>query len=173
MSTQNLGEASTVKYLEKCTGCHLCELVCSFFHFNKSSLLLSRIVIWKDKARATFVPMACISCPGMPCARVCPTGAIVRDENTGMPKVIESKCLGAECGKCVEACPYHAINFNPEVHAYPLICDLCDGDPQCVKVCWPGALRIVELTKGSSKEGFLLVAQALTKINEIVKKLQG
>ena len=137
---------------ENCTGCHACELTCSFYHFSRSATTLSRIIVYKDKASATFVPSACISCPGMPCAKACPTGAIVRDESTGMPRVQEDKCLGRECGRCVEACPYKAINFNPEAYPYPLICDLCGGDPQCAKACWPGALVAVEATPETEAE---------------------
>lgn len=136
-----------------CTGCHLCELVCSTYHFNKSSIGLSRVIVYKDKASAKFTPILCISCPGMPCARACPTNAIVRNRQTGMPEVLIEKC--SSCGECVKACPYMAIRFEPSVYAYPLICDLCGGDPQCIKVCWPGALTkaitLPEKFRGATK----------------------
>jgi len=152
-------------YAEKCTGCHLCELVCSTYHFSKSSTSLARIIVYKDKATATFVPSVCVSCPNMPCAGACPTGAIVRDPDTGMPKVVVEKCTS--CGECAKACPYKAINFTKSAYSYPLICDLCGGDPQCVKVCWPGALKVVELTDEVIRERLVLAAKALSKIKEI------
>lgn len=157
----------------RCTGCHMCELACSLYHFHKSHIELSRVIVYKDKASAMFIPSVCISCPAMPCASVCPENAIVKDEKTGMPKVIEEKCLGEECGKCVEACPYHAIRFSPKVYPYPLICDLCGGDPQCVKVCWARALEIVERTKDSDTKRYLIAAEVHRRINEIFEKYGG
>lgn len=156
---------------ESCTGCHLCELVCSFTHFRKSLTSLSRVIIYKDKTTATFIPTVCVSCPGMPCAQVCPENAIVRDSKTGMPKVLEDKCLGKECGKCVPACPYYAIRFEPKAYPYPITCDLCDGDPQCVKVCWSNALELVELTKESDPKRFVAAAKVHGKIKDFTKSL--
>lgn len=147
-----------------CTGCHLCELVCSTYHFSKSSTELSRVIVYKDKASAKFTPTLCVSCPGMPCAKACPTGAIIKDDRTGMPIVLVEKC--SSCGECVKECPYNAIRFEPSVYAYPLICDLCNGDPQCVNVCWPGALtRATTLT-----EKFKGAAEARSIIVKIVSK---
>lgn len=147
-----------------CTGCHLCELVCSTYHFSKSSTELSRVIVYKDKASARFTPTLCVSCPGMPCVKACPTGAITRNARTGMPEVSIEKC--SSCGECVKACPYMAIRFEPSVYAYPLICDLCGGDPQCVKVCWPGAL-----TKAATlSEKFRGAAEARSVITEIVSR---
>ncbi len=162
--SESSSNAVIVLDTSKCTGCHLCELVCSFYHFGKSSISLSRIIVFKDKASAISIPMVCISCPGAPCMRACPTGAIVRDEDTGMPKVILEKCTS--CGECAKACPYRAINFN----TYPLICDLCGGDPQCVKVCWPGALELVELTKERKRERFIMAAKAISIIKRIERR---
>jgi len=100
----------------------------------------------------------------MPCAKACPTNAIVKNKQTGMPEVIIEKC--SSCGDCVKACPYMAIRFEPSVYAYPLICDLCGGDPQCINVCWPGAL-----TKAMSlSEKFRGAAKARSVIAEIISK---
>ncbi|MEM4032522.1 MAG: 4Fe-4S dicluster domain-containing protein [Zestosphaera sp.] len=138
--------------------------MCSTYHFNKSSIKLSRIIVYKDKASAKFTPILCVSCPGMPCAKACPTNAIVKNKQTGMPEVIIEKC--SSCGDCVKACPYMAIRFEPSVYAYPLICDLCGGDPQCINVCWPGAL-----TKAMSlSEKFRGAAKARSVIAEIISK---
>lgn len=162
-----------IHHYEKCTGCHACELICSYYHFKESSLNLSRIIVYKDKATATFIPISCVACPGKPCIKACPTSAIVVNKITGMPMVIEEKCLGAECGLCVNACPYHAIRFVKGVFQYPLICDLCGGDPQCVKVCWPGALEIIKLTPSGRKELYITAGKSAIKINELIKKYEG
>jgi Fe-S-cluster-containing hydrogenase component 2 len=40
---------------------------------------------------------------------------------------------------CTLACPFGCIIVNDEGFAEK--CDLCNGDPQCVKFCRAGALR--------------------------------
>ena len=40
----------------------------------------------------------------------------------------------------VKACPFKALSlFEGRVYH----CDLCGGDPQCTKVCTPGAIFVV------------------------------
>jgi Fe-S-cluster-containing dehydrogenase component len=46
--------------------------------------------------------------------------------------VDDEKCDG--CSWCIEACDYGAILLHPEKKVVR-ICDLCDGDPKCVKWC--------------------------------------
>lgn len=105
--------------------------------------------------------MLCVSCPGTPCVKACPTGALYVDETLRMPKVNEAKC--SSCGECVKVCPYKAIRFERSVYAYPLICDLCNGDPQCVKVCWPGAL-----TKATDlRQRYLSAVKSLKTVSKI------
>ena len=85
-----------------------------------------------------------------------------------MPKVILEECIS--CGECVKACPYKAINFNTSAYKYPLICDLCGGDPQCVKVCPTNALKIVELTEENDLDRFKLGVESLSKIKAILNR---
>ena len=40
--------------------------------------------------------------------------------------------------RCALACPFGAINYWD---GKARKCELCDGDPQCVRVCVPQALR--------------------------------
>jgi Fe-S-cluster-containing hydrogenase component 2 len=42
---------------------------------------------------------------------------------------------------CQYACPFDAIRMHPSRHV-AMICDLCGGDPQCVKYCVLGALKV-------------------------------
>ena len=58
-------------------------------------------------------------------------------------KILEDVCI--KCGKCIEACPFAAIDWHPTKKT-PLVCDVCDGEPECVKFCSPNAL----LTGGKS-----------------------
>ena len=45
---------------------------------------------------------------------------------------------------CVVACPFGNIYFD-SVSTYPVKCDLCGGDPRCVKFCPSGAISWVPL----------------------------
>jgi Fe-S-cluster-containing dehydrogenase component len=51
------------------------------------------------------------------------------------------KCVG--CGLCVEACVSGVIQLHPD-QDFPLLCNLCGGDPECAKKCPTGALVAVE-----------------------------
>ena len=67
----------------------------------------------------------------------CPTDALYKDESTGAILVHAQACIG--CAACVDACPFGVASLHPET-GLPLICDLCHGDPACVKRCATGAL---------------------------------
>jgi Fe-S-cluster-containing hydrogenase component 2 len=62
----------------------------------------------------------------------CPTGAIVKDDLTGVVSVLYELC--DSCGVCVEACPFGAMFWDSALDQ-PFKCDLCGGDPACVKAC--------------------------------------
>jgi len=85
---------------------------------------------------ATDFAIACHQCENPPCAAVCPVGAI-RKLRSGLVEVDAARCIG--CGACVEACPFGAITV---VNGKAVKCDLCGGDPACVKQCMPGALKL-------------------------------
>ena len=79
-------------------------------------------------------PIICRHCKNPPCLSACPVvGAMVEDEKTGVVVIDELKCIG--CLNCVEACPFGAIFVGPNREI--LKCDLCGGDPECVKYCQP------------------------------------
>jgi len=56
-----------------------------------------------------FATNACRGCVARPCMNVCPKDAI--HVNAGQSVIDHKKCIN--CGKCMKACPYHAIVYIP------------------------------------------------------------
>ena len=134
---------------DKCTGCRLCELVCAVSHDGISNPARSRIRVMKWEAEGLYVPMTCQQCQDAPCLNVCPVKAISRDEELGRVKVDYDICIG--CRSCVSVCPFGAMKFN-SVDRRVLKCDVCDGDPQCVRFCDVKAVDFVEANDVSIKK---------------------
>ena len=131
---------------EKCTGCRLCELVCSVMHDGVSNPIRSRIKIIKWESEGLYVPISCQQCDDAPCMNVCPVKAILRDEDTDAVIVDYDLCIG--CRSCVAVCPFGAINYNP-IDQKVIKCDLCGGDPQCAKFCEVQAIMYVDADRVS------------------------
>ncbi|RJQ10351.1 MAG: 4Fe-4S dicluster domain-containing protein [Bacillota bacterium] len=121
-----------------CSGCRACEMACSFQHEDAFSPPLSRVRVVKIEAEGLDRPVLCRGCVKAACVEVCPTGALTKDGVWGNPELNSDECIG--CGACVEACPFGAMHLHPET-GLALVCDLCGGDPACVKRCTPRALR--------------------------------
>lgn len=126
--------------LEKCTGCKICELICSFKKNHAFNPKTSRVQVVTSYPPIIGYPVVCIQCQEAPCIPSCPAKALRRDEATSAIVLDEEKCTG--CGLCVKECPYSAISMD-EPHKKPLICDLCQGEPECVKWCHFGALKLM------------------------------
>jgi len=88
-----------------------------------------------------FVPFTCQQCADPPCMAVCPKKAITRDLDLARVVLDASLCVG--CKMCVAACPTGAMAFADEF-GFPYKCELCDGEPECVRVCEKKALEYVE-----------------------------
>jgi len=126
---------------EKCTGCRLCELVCAVRHDGISNPIRSRIRVMKWESEGVYIPMACQQCQDAPCLYGCPVGAISRNDQTGTVEVDYDVCIG--CRTCVSVCPFGGMSFNG-IDNKVIKCDLCDGDPQCVRFCEVQAVEFVE-----------------------------
>ena len=117
-----------------CTGCLECELVCSVCKTGRSNPADSRIKIAKNVEEDICLPITCRHCDPAPCGEICPTGAISRSSQTGAVLINYDRCIG--CKMCLIACPFGAI-FVDSSEGKVMKCDLCGGDPQCVKFCKP------------------------------------
>ena len=128
---------------EKCSGCRICELLCSMVllkdAFSPRKALL-RIGIRETPDTDPSVTMAadataiCLQGAPAPCAESCPAEAFVWDASQSIWIIDENACTG--CGACVQECPYGVIGlYNDNA----VKCDLCKGDPVCVRFCPTGA----------------------------------
>ena len=126
---------------ERCIGCKLCEVVCSVKKERVSDPSRSRIhvLLWEREKGA--LPVFCQHCEEPLCTLVCPVNAIKREESTGLIITDRELCVG--CGGCVSVCPLLGAGFDG-LEKKALRCDLCQGDPACVKYCPAGAIRFVD-----------------------------
>jgi carbon-monoxide dehydrogenase iron sulfur subunit len=143
---------------ERCVGCRVCELVCSERHEGVFHPSRSRIRVLSFDETVQDIPIVCQQCPDAPCLAACPSGALSRNTKTGAVVVDPELCT--QCQTCVEACAIGerrvkpdaklAIRFESGSQA-PQKCDLCGGDPQCVKFCPTEALLLTDLPASSSE----------------------
>jgi ferredoxin len=145
----------------KCTGCDLCVTACVGQHAD--DLLGGRGGFGNHNARlhidtpqlGQHKVMFCTLCKK--CIDVCPTAALSWHDQTGAVELCVEQCTA--CGKCVDICPTkvimksdQGISFDSGAGAarlpwYPIVCDLCAGDPACAKICPTGAIFVDERVK--------------------------
>ena len=152
--------------IENCTGCGACELMCSFRHhgeFNPRKARINKTVFHDDQIA---IPILCQQCEDPWCVNICPSGALSKgtEASSGatLVSVDEEKCVG--CKMCMLACPYGNIVVGSSGYAEK--CDLCDGDPQCVKFCPRGALRFEETDDSIRERKQKLAATLMTAYQE-------
>lgn len=143
-----------ISHIEKCTGCARCALVCSAVKEGQFIPSKSRVHFVNFARDGLSIPIICFQCEEAACQEACPVEAISRDE-WGAVVVDDDTCT--ECGECVDACPYGMIDLNHNGLAYK--CDLCSGDPECVKVCEPQAIVYQVLDEEANKERAFLMQQ--------------
>jgi Fe-S-cluster-containing hydrogenase component 2 len=116
-----------------CTGCRACEAVCSFAHCDgECNPQKARIRVTHEFLHGVSKPAVCRQCEKPKCVGSCPENAIRQDPALKIPVIDPVKCN--LCLACLEGCPFGAIFYNDQ-EKIPLTCDLCGGDPVCVKVC--------------------------------------
>ena len=134
---------------ERCTGCCLCEMVCSVKKEGVSDPSRARIHVVKWEMEGFYLPMFCQHCEEPVCAAVCPVNAIEKDESTGRVVTNLDLCIG--CRTCIFACPLGGVGFDSKTQKI-LRCDLCDGEPTCVEFCDTKAIQYVDSSKVQTRK---------------------
>jgi carbon-monoxide dehydrogenase iron sulfur subunit len=140
--------------MDRCTGCKTCELYCGAERGSEGKTLLKAVQetpapqprVRVEGSPDVSIPLQCRHCSQAPCLDACLTGALIRDEKSGMIIIRENLCGG--CWTCTAFCPYGVIYSSPE-KKIAIKCDRClhREKPVCVDVCPTGALELVELEK--------------------------
>ena len=113
---------------ERCSGCHLCELVCSLFHLGVINSEKSAIRIKKDDLDTNINrPMVCRQCKEMKC--------LDGEDVTLQLEKAQFLWEKTRAGRC----PFDRLSV---LGPYAYHCDLCGGHPQCVRVCTSEAIRV-------------------------------
>ena len=165
-----MSKALYINY-EKCTGCRLCELVCAVKHDGISNPARSRIKVMKWEMEGLYIPMSCQQCQDAPCVNACPVKALSRDEDLGRVVVDYDVCIG--CRTCVSVCPFGAMSFNT-IDRKVFKCDLCEGDPQCVRFCDRKAVDFVspdDVSIEKKREAASRISQAGKQASTLVAGL--
>jgi Fe-S-cluster-containing dehydrogenase component len=133
--------------IDKCTGCRTCESVCSLKWEGECNPTKSRIKALRYEKFGEYlvnIPVVCQQCETPMCKEVCPVNAINQNQETGAYQVNPDTCIG--CRLCTIACPVGVIEVDPNKKiAYK--CNLCEGDPLCVKFCLHDAINLIPIEK--------------------------
>ena len=121
-----------------CDGCNLCMTACAKTKALSEDTIHSRIQIVPSEGG--FELAMCRQCGDPDCVLNCPAAALSKDGATGVVQWDASRCVN--CLLCTVGCVYGGIVYDaPAGHVVK--CDLCGGDPACVRSCASGALKHV------------------------------
>lgn len=125
---------------QKCTGCRACEIGCSLEHTDTCNPSRSRVRVIKIEKKGIDIPVRCLQCERKACVAACPVGALKTDPKLGFVDINYNRCLG--CRICLVVCPFGGPTIDPKDNKI-IICDLCGGDPACVRLCTTKAIEYV------------------------------
>ena len=147
----------------RCTGCRLCESICSLYNEGVVNPRRARIKVVRWEWEGWQIPTICQQCQDAVCAGVCPVKALTRDKELGYVKVNYDLCIG--CRLCIMACPFGGMSFDFVTNKV-MKCELCGGDPMCAKFCETKALQFVDAASADIVKRRDLGAQVLMAIGK-------
>lgn len=184
--------------LSRCTGCYACIVACKSENSTLPGVSWIRIEEKEQgeypKVARDYVPMLCMQCGEMPCARACPTGAVTKGDG-GIIFVDQESCICGDVKPCLAACPFEVLVANKgkssyfsdyltphESEAYAAHrdaavekCTLCYPRisagmlPACVQTCPSRAMIFGDLDDGQSELARLLSRPEAKPLREDLK----
>jgi His/Glu/Gln/Arg/opine family amino acid ABC transporter permease subunit len=161
--------------LNKCIGCHACQVTCKAEYGLPLGTFRCRIETIQSghypDIKKIFVPRICNHCDNAPCIESCEDKDAIFKTPDGAVLINEKKCAEhGECIKCYEYCPYDAIDINPHTKK-PEKCDFCydrlqnGEEPVCVKSCMGKAIIFGDINDKKSQISTLLKRRQVKVLN--------
>lgn len=129
---------------QQCANCQICSSVCSFRQVGEIKPSAAAIRIFREDRFADPKALYCDQCTDAFCVKACPEDALKQDAK-GVIHYSAELCTA--CLACVDSCKN--VSYNPATERV-IICDLCEGEPLCVKWCPEKA--IIEDSKGGDSK---------------------
>ncbi len=145
------GRKGFVLNAARCIGCKACQMACKDRNGLPTGLYFRRADTVETAGQLVRLSLSCSHCENPACLAACRNDAYSIDEN-GTVLHDAGKCIG--CGLCAASCPFGSIHMNP-VTGQAQKCDLCGGDPACVKACPTRAVQFEELGEDNGQPVFL------------------
>jgi Fe-S-cluster-containing dehydrogenase component len=129
-----------------CIGCRSCEMACRNQNHTPPAIHWRKVT---KISSGVYLSMSCNHCESPECFRVCPERAFTKRKD-GIVEINPSLCNG--CLDCIDACPIHAPQHDPETNKVTR-CNMCYQRqdtgmlPACVEACTTGALQIADLNQ--------------------------
>jgi len=162
--------------VERCLGCRSCEIACAMEHSTSKTLRGAVRESPRPQRRVTVetagshsLPIQCLHCEDAPCVAVCPTGAMHRDEQSGIVRIDEDLCIG--CKLCILMCPLGVLSVG-EAGRSTIKCDQCidrqaEGrEPACVEACPTHALQLVDADEVRDEDRHLVALNIVAALTE-------
>jgi len=132
---------SLVVQNKACIGCRLCEQWCAWQHTGAANPARARLHVRRLHEHYVNEVTVCIQCAEAACVAACPQEALQSDPLTGGLRLNVDDCI--LCGACALKCSTGVLHLDP-ASQLPLACDLCGGEPQCVRHCPEGVLALLD-----------------------------